>query len=66
MSGILFLSYRIKEETIFFVLHCFEIHRIVHISTTRCPIEMAFGSKCGILNEQVIHIEKSKLNIANV
>ena len=39
---------------------------IVHISATRCPIEMGFGSKCSILNGQVIYIEKSKLNIADM
>ena len=44
----------------------FELHRIVHISTTRCPIEMGFGWKCGILIELVIYIEKWKLNIANM
>ena len=27
---------------------------------------MGFGSKCSILNEQVIFIEKSKLNIADM
>ena len=36
----------------------FECHRIVHISATSCPIEMAFRSKCSILNGQVIYIEK--------
>ena len=29
-------------------------------------IEMEFGSKCSILNGQVVHIEKSKLNIADM
>ena len=36
------------------------------ISATRCPIEKGFGSKCSILNGQVIYIEKSKLNIADM
>ena len=44
----------------------FELHRIIHISATRCPIEMGFGSKCCIFNGQVIYIEKSKLNIADM
>ena len=38
----------------------------VHISATRCPIEMRFGSTCSILNGQVIYIEKSQLNIADM
>ena len=44
----------------------FELRRIVHISATRCPIQIRFESKCGILNKQVIYIEKSKLNIADM
>ena len=43
----------------------FELHRIIHISATRCLIEMGFGSKCSIFNGQVIDDEKSKLNIAD-
>ena len=35
----------------------FECQRICHISATRCPIEMWFGSKCSILNGQVTYIE---------
>ena len=31
-----------------------ELLRFVHIFATRCLIEMGFGSKCGILNRQVI------------
>ena len=50
----------------FYVLHCFELQRIVHISATGCPIEMSFGSKCSILNGQVILYWKSKLNIADM
>ena len=63
MSGILILSYRLKEVTNSFVLHCFELQRILHIFATTCPIEMGFGSKCSIFTGQVIYIEKSKLNI---
>ena len=44
----------------------FELQIIVHISATRCPTEMGFGSKCSILNGQVIYIKKSKLNIADM
>ena len=43
----------------------FELHRIIHISATRCLIEIGFGSKCSIFNEQVIDNDKSKLNIAD-
>ena len=31
----------------------FVLQRIVHIFATRCLIEMGFGSKCSILNEQL-------------
>ena len=44
----------------------FELLRTVHISATRCPVEMEFLSKCSILNEQVSFIEKSKLNMADM
>ena len=66
MSGILILSYRLKEVTNSYVLPCFELQRIVHISATRCPTEMGFGSQCRILNGQVIYVQKSKLNIADM
>ena len=66
MSGILILSYRLKEVINSYVLHCFWNQRNIHISATRCPIEMEFRSKCSILNGQVIYIEKSKLNIADM
>ena len=66
MSGILILSYKLREVTNSYVLPCFELLRILPISATKCPIEMGFGSKCSILNRQVIYIEKSKLNIANM
>ena len=66
MSGILILSYRLKEVTNSYVFHCFELHRIVCISSTRCPIEIGFESKCSNSNTQVIYIEKSKLNIADM
>ena len=36
----------------------FELHRIGHISATRCPIEMRFG--CSILYGQVVNNEKSR------
>ena len=39
----------------------FELHRNVHICATRCPIEMGFRSKCGILNGRLIYAEESKL-----
>ena len=38
----------------------------VHICISRCSIEMGFGSKWSILNGQVIYIEKSKFNIADM
>ena len=41
----------------------FNLQIIDHISSTRCPIEMGFGSKCNILNGLMIYIEKSELNI---
>ena len=66
MSRILILSYRLKEMINSYVLHCFWIQRNVHISATRCPIEMKFESKCSILNGQVIYIKKSKLNIVDM
>ena len=66
MSGILILNYRLKEMINSYVLHCFWIKRIVHNSATRCPIEMGFGSKCSILNGQVIYFQKSKLNVADM
>ena len=81
-SGILILSYRLKEVINSCVLHCFwtskNVHisdfelqakrgdkflhcfwtsKNVHISATRCLIEMGFGSKCSILNGQLIYIE---------
>ena len=65
MSLILILSYRLKQMTYSYVLHCFEIQRIAHISWTRCRIVMGYGSKCRIWNWQVDYIEKSKLNIAD-
>ena len=39
---------RLWKILLFYIV--FELHKIVHISTTRCAIEMEFGSKCGILN----------------
>ena len=66
MSGILIWSYRLKEMTNSYVLHCFELQRILHFFATTCPIEMGFGSKCSIFTGQVIYIEKSKLIIADM
>ena len=66
MSLILNLSCRLKEVTDYNVLLCLEIHRFAHISGTRFRIVMGFGSKCGILNGLVDHIENSKLNIADM
>ena len=40
----------------------FQLQKNAPISATRCPIEMEFGSKCKILNGQVIYIE----NIADM
>ena len=47
-------------------LLCFWTSKNFHISATRCLIEMGFRSKCNMLNEQVIYIEKSKFNIADM
>ena len=41
----------------------FERQRIGHVSATKCPIEMQFGSNWSILNAQVIYIKKQKVNI---
>ena len=60
------LSYRLKEVTNSFVKHYFGTSKIVHISTTRHPIAMGLGSKCSIENGQVVYIQKSKSNIANM
>ena len=65
MSLILILSYRLKQMTYSYVLHCFEIQRFTHISGTRCRIVMGSGSKCMSLNGQADYIENSKLNIAD-
>ena len=45
MSGILIWSCRLKEVANSYVLHCFELRRIVHISATRSPHEMEFWIK---------------------
>ena len=66
MSEILIVSYRLKEVINSYVLHCFWIQRIVHISATRSQIEMGFGSKCSIFNGQVIYIQNLKFNIADM
>ena len=59
MSLILILSYRLKQMSYFYVLHCFEIQGIAHISWTRCQIVMGYGSKCRIWYEKVDYIENS-------
>ena len=66
MSGILLLSYRLKEVINSFALHCFWCKRVVYISRTKCLIEIRFGSKCSILNGQWTYIEKSKLKITDM
>ena len=38
-------KFQAKRGDKFFVLHCVLIYRIVHISATRCPIEMVLGLK---------------------
>ena len=65
MSLILILSYRLKQMTYSYVLHCLEIQRIAHISWTRCRIVMGYGSKCRIWYVQVDYIENSNLNITD-
>ena len=45
MSGILLLSYRLKEVTNSYVYIVFELHKIVYISATRYPIEMELWIK---------------------
>ena len=66
MSGVLILSNRLKEVTNSYVLYWFEHHRIIHISSTKCLIQMGFGLKCSNSNGKVIYTEKSKLNIADM
>ena len=38
----------------------------MRISVTRCPIEMGLDQDIAFKNGQVIYIEKSKLNIADM
>ena len=67
MFGILILRCTgLEKWQIFMVYIVFELQRIIHISAGRCPIEMGPRSKCSILNEHVIFIEKSKLNITDM
>ena len=54
------LQFKRGDKFLFYTV--FELHRIVHISVTRCLIEMGFESKCSILNGRMIDNEKSKLN----
>ena len=44
------LSYSLKKVTTIYVLHCIELHTIIHTSATTCAIEMGFRSKCSIYN----------------
>ena len=44
----------------------FEFKEMLISLKTKCPIELGFRSKCSILNGQVIDIEKSKSNIADM
>ena len=65
MSLMLILSHRLKQMTYSYVLHCFEIKRIAHISWTRRWIVMGMDQKCRIWYVQVDYIENSKLNITD-
>ena len=42
------LQAKIGGKCLCFILYCFELQRISHISVARCSIEMGFGSKCRI------------------
>ena len=46
----------------------FEVHRIGHISATKCQIQIKtrFGSKFSFVNGQVVYIEKPKVNIGDM
>ena len=55
-----------KRGNKFLCFTLFLILKIVRFYGTRCPIEMGFGSKCSIFNGQVIYIENSKLNFADM
>ena len=57
-------AYRSDKFLCFFIV--FKTSKNVYISATRCPNVTGFGSKCGILNGQVINVENSKLNIAHM
>ena len=35
-----------------------DFQRIIHVSATRCPIEMGFESKCSILNEHIVYFKQ--------
>ena len=67
MLAILILSYyKLKEVTNSCVFTLFRTSKNVHIYATKCLTEMSFKSKCSILSGQIVFIEKSKLNIANM
>ena len=50
------IDFEMQAQILMFYI-LFDLHRIVHISAARCPMEMRFGSKCSILNEKVIDIK---------
>ena len=67
MSKLLILRYRLKEVTNSYVLHCLWSSKNYSYLCNQMPNwDRIFGSKCKILNGQVIYIEKSKLDIADM
>ena len=52
------LSYRLKRWQILMFYIVFEHQRVVHISATRCPIEMGFRSKCSTLYGHMIYTKE--------
>ena len=63
MSQILFLRYRQRKHSNFFVLYCFQRWYIAHNSVTRYPILLGFASKCSIFELPESGLEISKLKI---
>ena len=61
MSGILILSYRLKEVTNSYVLHCFWTSYNCSYRRNYMSDWDGVVSKCGILNGQVIYIKKIKI-----
>ena len=66
MSGILILSYRLKEVTNLYVLHCFWTSQNYPYLCNQMSDWHGVWIKCSISNGQVIDNEKSKLNIAKM